>query len=120
MRRARVAARSQSTAVVFGLVTIVSTLVVMVGVIAVLLTVAPSSCRSRIAGYLPIAWVNVRNNRARYRLESEQTELQRETRLPRVPDDRAVEAKEIRSYGAAPVLRRWYGELWDTRMVAAA
>ena len=26
------------------------------------------------------------------------------------------EAKEIRAYDVAPTLRRWHGELWDTRM----
>ena len=27
-----------------------------------------------------------------------------------------VEAKEIRAYEAAPTLRRWHAQLWDTRM----
>ena len=77
MRRARMAAVSQSTAVVFGLVTIVSTALVMAGVLVVLIAIAPVLVPIALAGYLPIAWVNVRNNRARHRLETSQTELQR-------------------------------------------
>ena len=55
--------------VVFGLVTIVSTLVVTIGVVAVLFTVAPVLVPIAVLGYVPIALVNVRNNRARYQLE---------------------------------------------------
>ena len=65
----------QYSAVVFGLVTILSTLVIATGVILVLLTVAPILVPVAIIGYVPIALVNVRNNRARYRLEVELTEL---------------------------------------------
>ena len=112
----RVAAGGQSSAVVFGLVTIVSTLVVTVGVVAVLITVAPVLVPIAVLGYVPIALVNVRNNRARYQLELELTELQRErSYLEYLMTDR-IEAKEIRSYDIAPTLRRWHGELWDTRM----
>lgn len=116
LERARFAAGGQSSAVVFGLVTIMSTLVVTVGVVAVLVTVAPILLPVAVLGYLPIAFVNVRNTRARYRLEHEQTELLRErSYLEYLMTDR-VEAKEVRSYDVAPVLRRWHSTLWDTRM----
>ncbi len=116
LQRARLAANTQSSAVVFGLVTIISTLVVTLGVVVVLVTVAPILVPIAIIGYLPISLVNVRNNQARYRLEVEQTELLRNrSYLEYVMTDR-VEAKEIRAYGAAPTLRRWHHELWDTRM----
>jgi ATP-binding cassette, subfamily B, bacterial len=55
LQRARYAAGGQSSAVVFGLVTILSTLVVAVGVVAVLLTVAPVLVPIAFLGYLPIA-----------------------------------------------------------------
>ena len=116
MRRARMAAVSQSTAVVFGLVTIVSTALVMAGVLVVLIAIAPVLVPIALAGYLPIAWVNVRNNRARHRLETSQTELQRERGYLEYLMTEPLEAKEIRAYGTAPVLRRWYGELWVLRM----
>jgi ATP-binding cassette subfamily B protein len=116
MQRARVAAGSESAAVVFGLVTITSTLIVAFGVVVVLLTVAPILVPFALLGYLPIAVVNVRNNRARYELEREQTELQRERAyLEFLMTDR-VEAKELRSFDLAPTFRRWHGVLWDTRM----
>jgi ATP-binding cassette subfamily B protein len=116
LQRARLAAGTQSSAVVFGLVTIITTLVVTVGVVVVLVTVAPVLVPIAVVGYLPIALVNVRNNRARYELEVEQTELLRNrSYLEFVMTDR-VEAKEVRAYEAAPTLRRWHAELWDTRM----
>ena len=116
LQRARIAAGGQSSAVVFGLVTIVSTLVIAAGVVLVLLTIAPMLVPLAILGYLPIAFVNVRNNRARYRLERELTELQRDRAyLEYIMTDR-VEAKEVRSYDLAPTLRRWHSELWNTRL----
>jgi ATP-binding cassette subfamily B protein len=116
LERARFGANAQSTAVVFGIVTIISTLVVAVGVVAVLLSVVPLLVPVAVIGYLPIAYVNVRNNKATYQLEWELTELQRErTYLEFVMTDR-VEAKEIRAYGIVPTLRGWHSDLWDTRI----
>ena len=67
------------------------------GVVAVLLSVVPLLVPVAVIGYLPIAYVNVRNNKATYELEWELTELQRErTYLEFVMTDR-VEAKEIRA-----------------------
>lgn len=116
MERARSAAGGKSTAIVFGLVTILSTFVVAVGVVGVLLTVAPILVPIAILGYLPVAYVNIRNNRARYWMEVELTELQRDkSYLEFVMTDR-TEAQEVRSYGIAPALRGWHSELWDTRL----
>lgn len=116
LQRARAASGGQSSAVVFGLVTIVSTLVVAAGVVGVLITVAPILVPIAVLGYLPIAIVNVRNNRARYELERDLTELQRDRAyLEYVMTDR-VEAKEIRAYDVAPTLRRWHHRLWDIRL----
>lgn len=115
LQRARVAAGGQSDAVVFGLVTILSTLVVAAGVVAVLLTIAPVLVPFAVLGYLPIAFVNVRNNRSRHQLELDLTEVQRErSYLEYLMTDRS-EAKEIRSYGIAPTLRRWHARLWEIR-----
>ena len=79
----------------------------------VLLTVAPVLVPIAVLGYVPIALVNVRNNRARYQLESEQTELQRDrSYLEYLMTDR-IEAKEIRALrrraDAAHVARRARG-----------
>jgi ATP-binding cassette subfamily B protein len=117
MMRARLAAGTQSSAIVFGLVTIVSTLVVALGVVTVLFTVAPVLVPIAVLGYVPIALVNVRNNRARYALERDQTELSRDrSYLEYVMTDR-IEAKEVRAYGVASTLRNWHARLWDERMV---
>lgn len=116
LERARLAAGGKSSAVVFGIVTVLSTVVIAVGVIAVLLTIAPILVPIAVVGYLPAAYVNVRNNRARYQLELDLTELQREkSYFEFVLTDRE-EAKEVRAYGIAPTLRIWHSELWDHRL----
>ena len=116
LERARYAASGQSTAVVFGLVTVISTLVVAVGVVGVLFTVVPILVPVAVIGYLPIAYVNVRNNRATYQLEWELTELQRERSYLEYVMTERVEAKEIRAYGIVPTLRSWHSALWDIRI----
>ncbi|MET0578325.1 MAG: ABC transporter ATP-binding protein, partial [Ilumatobacteraceae bacterium] len=117
LQRARLAASGQSSAVVFGLVTIVSTLVVTIGVVAVLFTIAPILLPIALLGYVPIALVNVRNNRARYQLELDLTELQRDRSYFEYLLSDRTQAKEVRSFDVAPTLRRWHSDLWDTRMV---
>ena len=112
LQRARFAAAGQSSAVVFGLVTVVTTLAVAIGVVAVLLSVAPVLVPIAVLGYVPVAYVNVRNNRATYEMEFDLTELQRErTHLEYLMTDR-VEAKEVRSYGIVPTLRAWHAAFW--------
>lgn len=116
LQRARMGASGQSAAIVFGLVTIVSTLVVAAGVVAVLFTVAPVLVPVAVLGYLPIAVVNVRKNRARYALERDLTEIGRERAyLEYLLTDR-MDAKEIRSFEMAPTIRRWHASLWDLRL----
>ena len=117
LQRARLAAGGQSSAVVFGLVT--------VDVDARRRRSASSpccwpsrrcSCRSPCSGYMPIAFVNVRNNRARYGWSAELTELQRDrSYLEYLMTDRA-EAKEVRAYEHRPDAAPWHADLWDTRM----
>jgi ATP-binding cassette, subfamily B, bacterial len=116
LQRARMGASGQSAAIVFGLVTIISTLVVAAGVVAVLLTVAPILVPVAVLGYLPIAFVNVRKNRARYELERDLVEIGRERAyLEYLLTDR-TDAKEIRSFEMAPTIRRWHASLWDLRL----
>ncbi len=117
LQRARMAAGDQSSTVVWGLVTIFTTLVVTIGVVAVLFTVAPVLVPIALLGYIPIAIVNVRNNRARYQLELELTELERDRMYMEFLLTERNEAKEIRSYGLAPTIRGWHHRLWDRRMV---
>jgi ATP-binding cassette subfamily B protein len=116
LQRARIGAGTQSSSVVFGLVTIVSTLIVAFGVIAVLFSVAPVLVPVAVAGYIPITIVNIRNNSARYRLERDLTEVHRErTYLEFLMTERA-DAKEIRAYDVAPTLRAWHDGFWDLRL----
>lgn len=116
LQRARYAAGGQSSSVVFGLITIVSTLVIATGVVAVILTIAPLLVPIAVLGYVPIAWVNVRNNRARYQLELDMTELQRDRGYLEFVMTEREDAKEVRAYRTAPTLRRWHSELWERRL----
>jgi ATP-binding cassette subfamily B protein len=116
LQRATLAASGQSAAVVFGLVTLMSTLVIAIGVVAVLVSVAPVLVPFAVLGYIPIAFVNVRNNRARYELERDMTELRRRRSYMEYLMTERAEAKEVRAYELAPTLRRWHSELWEVRM----
>ena len=95
LERARLTAGGQSQAVVFGVVSIVSAFVIAAGIVAVLFGVAPILVPVALVGYVPIVLVTIRNNRARYRLEYELTELQRERAyLEYVLSDR-TDTKEV-------------------------
>jgi ATP-binding cassette, subfamily B, bacterial len=116
LQRASWGSDGESTAIVFGLVSIVSTLVIAAGVIGVLFTVAPVLVPVAILGFVPITVVNVRNNRARHELEHDLTELYRErSYLETVMTERS-DAKEVRAYDVATTLRSWHRRLWDRRM----
>ena len=116
LQRARLAAGGQSQAVVFGLVSIVSTTVIATGIVLVLLGISPLLVPLAVVGYVPTLIVNVRKNQARYELERDLTELQRERAyLEYLMTDRA-EAKEIRSFEITDTLRRWHSALWDRRL----
>jgi len=116
LQRARVAAGGQTSAVVFGLVTIVSTIVIAVGVVIVLLAVAPVLVPMALVAYVPITLVNLRNNRARYALERDLTELNRERGYVEFLLTERATAKEIRAYGVSPTLRVWHRDMWAVRL----
>ena len=113
---AMMGAGGQSSAIVFGLVTILSTMMVATGVILVLVAVAPVLVPISIAGYLPVAYINVRNNRERYQLERRLTELQRERGYLESLLTEREPAAEVRAYDLSRVLRGWYGEIWSERL----
>lgn len=116
LQRARAGAGGQSAAIVWGLITMVSTLLVTIGVTAVLFTVAPLLVPIAVVAYVPIALVNVRNNRAKYQLERELTEIERERVYLEFLMTQRSDAQEIRAYGTAPTLRRWQASFWDVRL----
>lgn len=116
LQRASWGSDEKSTAVVFGLTSVVSTLIVAAGVIGVLLTIAPILVPIAVLGYVPIATVNVRNNRAHHGLEQELTELYRERSYLETVLTERRDAKDVRSYDLGPTLKAWHGRLWDRRM----
>ena len=116
LTRARAAAAGQSSAVVFGLVTMLSTLVVAIGIVAVLVTVTPVLVPIAVLGYLPVAFVNVRNNRATYQLESELTELGSRALVPRVHVEQPGGGQGGPCVRHRRHARGWHSELWDRRL----
>lgn len=116
LQRASWGTDGETTAIAFGLVSIMSTLVVAAGVIAVLFTVAPVLVPVAVLGYVPIAVVTVKNNRAHHELETDLTELYRERSYLETVMTERRDAKEVRAYGITSTLRRWHGGLWDRRM----
>ncbi len=115
-RLAAAGASGRSSQIVFGLVNIVSTLMIALGVVLVLVAVAPILVPISIAGYLPIAYVNLRNNRERYELERSLTELQRERSYLEFLLTAREAATETRAYGLRGKLRGWHSENWDVRL----
>ncbi len=109
-------AGGHSSRIVFGLVNIVSTLMIAVGIVLVLVAVAPILVPISVAGYLPIAYVNLRNNRERYELERSLTELQRERTYLEFLLTAREAATETRAYGLSGTLRGWHSENWDVRL----
>ena len=115
-RLAAAGAGGHSSQIVFGLINILSTLMIVVGVVLVLVAVAPILVPISIAGYLPIAYVNLRNNRERYELERSLTELQRERAYLELLLTAREAATETRAYGLSGTLRRWHADNWDVRL----
>ena len=114
--RAVDATGEQSTAVVFGLVAILSTAIVAMGVVVVLVSVEPLLVPIVMVGYVPVAVVNARNTRAAYQLEVELTEVEREREyLEDLLTDRSA-ANDVRSFDLAPALRAWHTGFSDIRV----
>lgn len=114
--RAQAGARDYSSAVVWGIVSLITTVFVAIGVTAVLFTVSPYLVPIVVVGYIPVALVNVKNNRALHRMEWDLAETQRRRHYMELLLVSRHDAKEIRSYGVAPVVRSWHEELWDERL----
>jgi ATP-binding cassette, subfamily B, bacterial len=81
----------------------------------VVATVAPLVLPVALLGFVPVAIVNVRNNRARYRLELELTELERERTYIEYLLTTRADAKEVRAFGLGRTLLGWHADLWDVR-----
>jgi ATP-binding cassette subfamily B protein len=116
LRRAQADAGHNANLVVWGMVNLAGTMATAVAVMGVLLAVAPLLVPVAAVAYLPIAAINVRNNRALYRLEWDLTELsRRRDYLERLLTHRN-EAKEVRAYGFARRVRQWHDEAWQERL----
>jgi ATP-binding cassette, subfamily B, bacterial len=115
LARANAGASGSSSAVVWGIVTMMTTFFVTIGVSAVLFTVAPILVPIVVIGYLPVAFVNMRNNKALHRMEWDLAEVQRQRAYIEFLLTQRNEAKEIRSYGISPMLLAWHDQRWDER-----
>jgi len=116
LERALRGAGEESASVVFGVVSVLSTLMITAGLTAVLLSVVPVLVVVAVVGYVPVTVVNLINNRAMYQLEFDLTENDRERTYYEDVLTMRGDAKELRSFGFAALIRKWYGRLWVDRL----
>ena len=117
IQRARENAEQYAWEVVWGLVTLMTTLLAAVAIGAVLLAVAPLLLPVAVVAYIPIAYVSVRNTRALYRLRYGLTELDRDRAYHERLLTGRLEAKEVRAFGLGPWLRKRHDELFEIRVL---
>ena len=70
-----------------------------------------------LIAYVPIAFVNVRNSRALYKVQFDLTESDRDREYHERLLTGRLEAKEVRAFGLAGLLRRRHDELFEQRIM---
>ncbi len=113
LQRAELQAALGPYQMVIGLLGLGTGLLSMIGIAVALIAIEPLFFPLILAGYLPVSFVNKRVRRERYSQALALTESERERGyLEQVMRGRD-EAKELRAFGLAPVLRRRYARLSD-------
>ncbi len=116
LQRAQLAGSTRPLQLVNGLGTLTASVVTLVGVAAALVALQPILVPFILLGYLPLWYASTRNSRALFQFVLEMTEQDRQRAyLQRVLAGRN-EAKEVRAFGLAPLLRRRYQRLYDERI----
>ncbi len=116
LQRAQVAGWTRPLQLVNGLGTLTTSVVTLVGVAAALVALQPILVPFILLGYLPLWYASTRNSKALFQFVLEMTEQDRQRAyLQRVLSGRN-EAKEVRAFGLAPLLRRRYERLYEERI----
>ena len=108
---------SRPLQLVSGLGTLITSLVTLVGISVALVLLQPVLVPFILLGYAPLWYATTRNSKTLFRFVLEMTEDDRQRAyLQRVLSGRH-EAKEVRAFGLAPLLRRRYQTLYDERIL---
>lgn len=116
LQRAQMAGLTRPMQLASGLGTLSTSLVILGGIAVALATLQPLLVPVLIAGYAPLWYASTRNSKALFEFVLAMTEDDRQRAyLQQVLSGRG-EAKEIRAFALAPLLRRRYDRLYDERI----
>ncbi|MDQ3895973.1 MAG: ABC transporter ATP-binding protein/permease [Actinomycetota bacterium] len=116
LQRAQAAALARPLQLVNGLGTLTTSLVTLVGIAAALVALQPILLPFILLGYVPFWYASTRNSKALFQFVLDLTEQDRQRAyLQRLLSGRD-EAKEVRAFGLAPLLRGRYQRLYDERI----
>ena len=113
LQRAKINGASRPIQMVTGLTATVTSTFTVLGISAVLLRLTPLLLPAALLAGLPI-WVAVsRNSRSMYRFLHEMVKLERQRYYLADTLTGRSEAKEVRAFGLAPLIRTRYDDLYD-------
>lgn len=116
LQRAQLAGATRPLQLVNGLGTLTTSVVTLAGVAVALVALQPILVPFILLGYVPLWCASTRNSKALFQFVLEMTEQDRQRAyLQRVLSGRN-EAKEVRAFGLAPLLRRRYQRLYEERI----
>ena len=116
LRRAQVAGLTRPLQMVNGLGTLTTSLITLLGIGIALIAIQPVLLPFIVLGYTPLWFASTRNSKALYRFVLELTEDDRQRGYLQQVLAGRDEAKEVRAFGLAPLLRRRYDRLYDERI----
>lgn len=116
LRRALVNAQSRPLQMAIGVVGLAGSLISIAGIGGALLVIQPLFVLLVVLAYIPVWLATVRASRAVYRWDAAWTERERRRSYLEAVLTRKEEAKELRAFGAAALLRDRYDRLYDARL----
>ena len=116
LQRAQIGSITRPLEMVNGLGTLATSVIALVGITIALVALQPLLVPFVLLGYAPLWLASTRNSRMLFQFVLEMTEDDRQRAyLQRVLSGRE-EAKEVRAFGLAPLLRRRYERLYEERI----
>jgi ATP-binding cassette subfamily B protein len=116
LRRAQLAGLTRPLQMVNGLGTLTTSVITLLGIGVALIAIQPILLPFIVLGYAPLWFASTRNSKALYRFVLDLTEDDRQRGYLQQVLAGRDEAKEVRAFGLAPLLRRRYDRLYDERI----
>jgi ATP-binding cassette subfamily B protein len=116
LRRAQSAGLTRPLQMVNGLGTLTTSLVTLAGIGIALVAIQPLLIPFLVLGYGPMWFASTRNSKALFRFVLDLTEDDRQRAYLQQVLAGRDEAKEVRAFGLAPLLRGRYERLYDERI----